>query len=418
MIRLYLILITLFASSCAFALSGVNPTGVNVRSTGPSSIFVTFQGTAGQTTTEAFWCGEITVPAATVTTFNPCVPGTLFGRLPKRNVLGRQSGTSGATNFTDIMTIPGSVARRAFQDAQAGAVSSFFYVRRFSDGAGNDQYIAVTCRMAGGGARVPLALLNVNVNFKTPNGNRPVYVMTRDEQSPPVEATIFYNGSGRLKGRWEIVQPGDPEPRSEDLLPEASLPVELRGLQRRYTNLEKIDVFLPPTGKAVIPGPSPDTIPTIADGPYKILLRIEATQDKEGDSNTTTGVARSGGVAGFPMPVLRYYVGTSEEIAAVKEQLITGNLSLLLPLDKSKLSPSSNPVFTWVDIPNGILYRIQLRTDEEVIVSALIKAGVSSYQAPPWILDNTGTSIHWRVQALSAQGTVISQSDWRDFSIE
>ena len=136
----------------AMALSGVNPTGVNVRTHGVTSVFLTFQGTAGQTSPDAFWCGEITVPANTVTNTNPCVSGTLFGFLPKSLNLARDSGTQGASNVTDIMTIPSSVSRRAFQDAKAGNKSSFFYVRRFS-GPGGDQFVAVTCRMAGGGPR-------------------------------------------------------------------------------------------------------------------------------------------------------------------------------------------------------------------------------------------------------------------------
>ena len=34
-------------------------------------------------------------------------------------------------SFTDIMTIPPSVVRRAYQDAESGQNSAFFYVRRF-----------------------------------------------------------------------------------------------------------------------------------------------------------------------------------------------------------------------------------------------------------------------------------------------
>lgn len=416
-IRLIFSLIVVLIVTNVHALSGVHPTGVNVRSSGPTSVFLTFQDTAGQTADDAFWCGEITAPAATVTDFNPCVPGTVFGRLPLRNNIGRQSGTAGVTNFTDIMTVPGSVARRAYQDAQAGANSAFFYVRKFSGEAG-DQYITVTCRMAGGGARVALALLNVNTYFKTPNGDRPVHLLARNEEAPPLEAEIYYNGSGRLKGRWEVVKPGDPEPTADDLLSEASLPVELRGLQQRYTVLDRIDMFLPPTGRAVIPGPSPNSIPTLLDGPYKILLRIEATQDKEGDSQTNTGVAHSGGVAGFPLPVLRYYVGSAEDTRNFKEQLVTGNLSLLLPLNDARLSQNASTVFSWVDIPAAVLYRIEFSNDDGTIVSAFVKAGVSSYQPPPWLMDAAGDSIRWRVQALDRKGGILAQSDWRDFSIQ
>jgi len=323
--------------NAAFALSGVNPTGVNVRSHGVTTVFLTFQGTAGQTSPNGFWCGEITVPANTVTNTNPCVPGTLFGFLPKRLDLSRSSGTLGASNVTDIMSIPSSVARRAYQDAKAGNKSSFFYVRKFT-GAGGDQFVAVTCRMAGGGARVPLALTNVDLVFRTDEGDKPVTLLSQNTVSPNTGAIINYNGSGRLKGRWEVVQPGDPEPTVNDLLTEASLPIELRGLQQHYTLLERFNVFLPPTGRAFIPGPKNIKIPTRVKGPYKLLFRVEATYDKEGNSNTTTGVTQSGGVAGFSMPVLRYYVASSDDVRnAYAEAGTQGRVNLL--------SPSNNVVF-------------------------------------------------------------------------
>ena len=57
-----------------------------------------------------------------------CDPDTVFGRLPARLDLATPSGSSG---LTDIMSIPASVARRAYQAALRGKASQFFYVRRF-----------------------------------------------------------------------------------------------------------------------------------------------------------------------------------------------------------------------------------------------------------------------------------------------
>ena len=135
----------------AGAVTGVNPSGVNVRSSGPTTIFLTFQDLdANEKSVESFWCGTVT--ATGVTAFNPCVAGTIFGRLPARHDLSRQSTAGAFTNLTDVMTIPSSVTRRAYQDAAKGAASDFFYVRHFTGGAGGDRYVTVTCRMAGGGA--------------------------------------------------------------------------------------------------------------------------------------------------------------------------------------------------------------------------------------------------------------------------
>ena len=140
----------------------VSPTGVSVNAMGATTVFLTFGGVGSLTPAEAFWCGDL-VPASP-DLGQRCNPATLFGQLPARSDLSRRSGT-GAGAFTDIMSIPPSVARRAYQAAVRGATSTFFYVRRFRNTAGPDQYVVVTCRLTGGGARVPLALTDVRVGI-------------------------------------------------------------------------------------------------------------------------------------------------------------------------------------------------------------------------------------------------------------
>ena len=140
----------------------VNPTGVNVNTQGATTAFLTFGGLRNQVAVEAFWCGEL-VSAAPSRGFR-CDPTTLFGRLPIRYDLSRGQGAA----FTDIMSIPPSISRRAYQEAQRGKKSSFFYVRRFvSTIGGPDEYVAVTCRLAGGGARVPFSLTSWRVTRST-----------------------------------------------------------------------------------------------------------------------------------------------------------------------------------------------------------------------------------------------------------
>ena len=94
---------------------------------------------------------------------------------------------------------------------------------------------------------------------------------------------------------------------------EATLPVEERGLQRRFTQLSRFNVFLPPGGRFVLPGPEAWRVPNHINGLYLVLLRIEAADDAIGNINTPAGAGSqtipTGAVAGFAMPVLRYYVG-------------------------------------------------------------------------------------------------------------
>lgn len=141
-----------------------HPTGVNVNAQGGTSVFITFGGLADQVPVEAAWCGAL-IPATPDLGFK-CDPATLFGRLPLR--FDRSRLQAGGSVFTDIMSIPPSVARRAYQAAARGEDSAFFYVRRFESlSGGPDEYVFVTCRMTGGGARTPLSLVDVKLAFSS-----------------------------------------------------------------------------------------------------------------------------------------------------------------------------------------------------------------------------------------------------------
>lgn len=388
-----------------------DPNGVNVNAQGATTVFITFGGLQQQVPVEAMWCGEL-ISAAPDIGFK-CDPATIYGRLPIR--LDQSRLNSNATTFTDIMSIPPSVARRAWQAAERGENSAFFYVRRFvSSVGGPDEYVFVTCRMAGGGARVPLALLDVRLSFAV---DREAPALQRGSVAPPVQAEIRYNGSGRLKGRWEIVSPGEDPPSSRDLLTEATLPPEERAQQRRYTQVGRFNVFLPPTGKIMLPGPDPQRLPTEIEGLYHLLLRIEATDDKEGDSNLAladagSGIVHSGAVAGFPIPPLRYYVGNAFDPAANSH-----TLSLLTP-GTNAVWPVNQPLtFGWSQTPAAMLYRLEIAEGTVIKHSAIVQQGVGTYLAPTWLTQTSGTSLRWRLIALGPDGEVIQRTPWRDVEL-
>jgi hypothetical protein len=317
------------------------------------------------------------------------------------------------------MSIPPSVARRAYQAAQSGANSAFYYVRRFVSSSGSpDQYVAVTCRLAGGGARVPFALLDVKLAFET---GAPVLFMKPDQTPPALYAEIAYNGTGQLKGRWEVVLPGDEPPAARDLLTEATLPVEERGLQRRYTELSRFSVFLPPTGRYTLPGPEVSRLPRAIEGLHTVLLRIEASDDKEGDSNLDaagagSGVVHAGAVAGFPIPPLRYFVGSAES-ASIKA--IAGKLNLLLPENDARLAPDRAIDFSWLRIREAAIYLIEVEdAGGNPVLSALLQAGVGAYRAPAWLKDKAPDGrLRWRVIAIDIAGDELAKSDWRILQI-
>jgi len=415
-VRRPLVVALLFASPViSSAQVRVNPTGVNVNMNGATTVFLTFGGLGSHRPVEAAWCGEL-ISAAPDVGFK-CNPATIFGRLPIRFDQSRLSGVSG---FTDIMSIPPSVARRAYQAAQTGQKSSFFYVRRFvSSTGGADQYVAVTCRMAGGGARVPFSLVDVSIKF---NVETPILFLKAGEITPPASARILYNGTGRLKGRWEIVFPGEQVPSERDLLTEATLPIEERGSQRRYTEVDRFNVFLPPTGEYLLPGPDPSRLPTSTEGMYLLLLRVEVSDDKEGDSNlgaagAGTGIVHAGAVAGFPLPPLRYVVGAGN--SDLSATVASTQLRALTPIADAAVGDVPLE-FSWTEVgARAAFFRVEVRDGKgEEVHAAIVPRGPGIYRAPTWLRDrSTDGALAWRVLALDLRGQKVSETVWQNFTI-
>ena len=404
-------LLSLLAQSFSQTIA-VNPKGVNVNSQGATTVFLTFGNLQNYRPAEATWCGDI-ISAAPDSGLK-CNPATIYGFLPARYDHSKRSGNNA---YTDVMSIPASVARRAYQAAARGEEARFFYVRRFiSTTGGPDQFVDVTCRLSGGGARVPFSLTDVKLSFI--NQETQVLFAQAEKPLPPIKAEITYTGTGRLKGRWEVVLPGEELPEEKDLLTEATLPFEERATQRRYTQLSRFNQFLPPTGKVILPGPDVSRLPHNVDGTYLILLRIEASDDREADSSLTAinagpDTVHSGAVAGFPLPVLRYVIGNADNFVSNNSDA----LQLLLPKENAALSVSKNVDFSWGEISGASFYELEIQDAAgKHILLAWLRAGTKTYRAPSWLKDKA-TNLQWRVVAKDQNGKAVSTSALRQFRL-
>ncbi|HEY8461003.1 MAG TPA: hypothetical protein VIM99_11515 [Blastocatellia bacterium] len=221
-----------------------------------------------------------------------------------------------------------------------------------------------------------------------------------------------------MKGRWEVVAPGDEPPTDFDLLPEGSLPFEQRGQQRRYTQLGRFNVFLPPVGRFTLEGPDPERLPRNIEGAYLILLRIEASDDKEGDSDlSAVGVgpviAHSGGLSGFALPVLRYFVGAPESQAVTP-------LALISPSEGATVNGAQSPLFTWMENQPGAFARLEVTDrNEKPLLNSMLPAGTMHYRAPSWLRDKVvDGNLRWRVVMFDQAGQRIAATPWREFRLE
>lgn len=168
-------------------------------------------------------------------------------------------------------------------------------------------------------------------------------------------------------------------------------------------------MFLPPTGKVVLPGPDAKLLPTNIEGAYQILLRIEASDDREGNSDLAAlgvglDVVPSAAVAGFPLPVLRYFVGnvTTPPIVA-----------LLLPADQATSFANRPLDFLWTPSSEVALYRLEVADESgQIVLTAWLPTGSNRYRLPTWARDKRA-QLQWRVVTLKANDTTSQQTAWR-----
>ena len=123
-----------------------------------------------------------------------------------------------------------------------------------------------------------------------------------------------------------------------------------------------------------------------------------------------SGVLHGGAVAGFPMPVLRYFVGGASGPAAAAS---AGDLHLLQPADEALVTGPAD--FSWAGTPAAALYRLELSDAAgQPVLSALLQPGVGAYRAPSWLREKApGGQVRWRVVALGPTGESVAETVWR-----
>ena len=376
----------------------VSPREVRVYSQGATSALLTYSNLDRRLPAEALFCGALILAETPFGIVAKCDPRTVFGRLPQRY---NQARLSRNYTYTDIMSVTPAVARLAYLDAVSGSTGIFFYVRRFAGSAalGGDQYVPVILRLGGNGASAPFSITNVRLLWD--GGKETVPFVKSGERLPRVTAEISYTGSGRLVGRWETVKPGEALPAERDLLSEAALPVEERGTQRRFTELRRFNVYLLPNGRTTISGPDNRHLENRVNGMYLLLFRLEAAPD-----------GLNGAVAGFAMPVLRYYVGTGG--VAQRDEFNAGD-NQLAPADQAEFTASESILLTWPQVPKAKYYRLVFENlTGAVVFSAVLTRVARGYRTPSWLLAQPGNNIlHWRVLAFDAGGAVLNETPRR-----
>ncbi len=369
-----------------------NPRAIAASITATTSQFIAYSFSAGiprVAAADGIFCTALTIPTPVsgATGSYPCVSNTEFARHPTDQTSFRTVQQNGSVvRATETIRIPSAVTRTA----QSLGAATFYFVRRFEPLG----FAVVEIRATGAIMNAPIALSDVRLVFDTSQGPQSLVFVARSAALPPVTATLFYTGSGVLRGRWELVLPGDVAPTERDLLPEASLPRSERGTQRRYFLLQRFEQLLPGNGRAELKLPSINPVlgATAFDGQYQLLLRIEAEPSIYGGES---------GAANFAMPLLRYFVGSITAPAA-RIALITATVNFV----------GAQPTFNWSPVAQARYYRVEVADrNNTVTYSAIVRDSERSYSALPGLSAAPGSQ--WRVQAIDETSQPVGESPWR-----
>jgi hypothetical protein len=395
-------------------LSDVSPKRISVSSasdTVASVLYAFANGVSAAAPGNAVFCLELTapLPASSATSSYPCVSGSEFARHPNTAAQFQTTAVAGLVRSArEPITIPSLVTRFAEQQGKR----EFYFVRSMAGG----QFAVVTLQNLGNSAILPLTLTSAKLQFRGYE-SAPIFFTRRGQTLPEIEAVMDYVGSGWLRGAWEIVQPGDPEPTPRDLLPEANLPLEQRGLQRRYPIVGNFSQYLPANGRIVLTPPDMSRLPVAVDGAYRVVLRLFAEPSIAGGGDA----ALIGGAASFSLPTLRYFVGSGRTEQA---GMAIPDVSVVAPLAGYGFGRNEPVRFAWQSRAGASAYLLEaVAKDGSVVASAELPATAvslaSTYEAPaPWRDKAKGRAERWRVSAIGDDGRLLAQSRWLTFSIQ
>jgi hypothetical protein len=364
----------------------VFPTGVNVAITQPTAVPLTWIVKDPES-------GSARSPQGLFRANSECT-GEIFGTVstPLTATVSKGVGL-----VAETLVIPQDVTNRT----QARGIARFFYCRDFSLPSGPTLTANVTFR-PGGSAFASFSIARIDLLFQNQRSEITTPLDTPDLQ---VFADIRYNGTGVLKGQWEILEPG------------------LLGSEG-FRVLDRFERFIPFGDRVVIQRPQVPPLPTNIPGGYVVRLRV-----------LDPALAVS-------LPTARYFVETREHITRISPIRLVEPVAAALP-------PVKEIQFRWQGITGAAQYRLEVVEAEPVpapgvesriaegsptqtgptaprqsqIIAELSKPGttvllaltppkITTYRTRPDQLQKfrPGLSYAWRVQALDDKGQIIGES--------
>ena len=141
---------------------------------------------------------------------------------------------------------------------------------------------------------------------------------------------------------------------------------------------------------------------------YVLLFRVEASDAPNSASNAGAGSVRSGAVAGFPMPTLRYYVGNSSnaDLQSITDSTVSSD----------EFTDRSLPIFLrWKQIGGAKFYRLEILDEDRKVFSAIILPSAEKYRLPPFIGELAASKpLRWKTLAIGENNKILDESGFSD----
>ena len=393
-----------------------NPTGVNVNATGPTSVFLTFGNLGGKIPVEASWCGGSRQP--------PRRSG--IGVSPRRSMGDSRSDTivpcsAGPRSCLRRRLLPHRPHRRPTRSRCAPhlppsgrrAERARLATRR-ALGRDDHSRLRGATRLPGRGARRGLAVL-LRAQVRGPE-RRSRRVRHRRPAASPTAVRAPRSRCSTCASNSAPVTPRSPPrsaPRCPRSVPPSSTmaPADSAGDGRscgREKRCPTMTTCSPrrrcPWSSARRSGGSPSSRGSTsssrpaAHSPSMALRPLDCRATRRGCTSyccasrprmtaraTRTseerapalGSWRSGGVAGFPMPPLRYYVGETEGVGTASDAF-----ALVSPSDGATIPPTAL-TFRWTEHPHAAFTRIEIVDGrDELLSEAIVPRGTDVLHRP------------------------------------
>ncbi len=275
----------------------------------------------------------------------------------------RVSGNPTTITFTETISVPSNVMRLALQSNNG----AFVYERDFADDppaltfitGGHNVFVT-------GGMGGPLSLAEVTLSFD--NGS--TFTTIQQGGALRAQARIRSNGSGQLRGVWEVSDNGAQS--SAFFRPLRTVTVTLTG--QRY-----ITEFSPP-------------LPTSSDG--RVNVRFRVTDPPGTDIK----------------PQITYFVADTQ----AKER---GAIAVVAPDDGAAFV--DNTPFQWGAVKGAAAYRLQVLDAGGNHVASMLVKGAETRLSGFARSQLQGPAVYkWRVAAADVDGNVIAISETRSIKVK